>query len=351
VRALVLGGYGVFGSLVAGALAGRGHAVTVAGRDGARARARAALLGPAHSALALDARDGGALRAALATHDVLSCCAGPFTPDGTRLLLEACLDAGRHYADIAEDRASLAVARAMGPRFAARGLAALIGCSSLPGVSAALALQARGRGPAEAPHFARVTLFIGNDNAKGEAAAASFLRQMGRPIAAPQGPLRALRNCARVEFPAPIGARVASDFDGPEHDVLPQLLGVAAVETKVAFELPGTNRMLALAAALGLRAGGTSARWLVKLGNLTRGWGTSGGGVMAELAWADGTRRLSALVSARDGQRLAALPCALAIDALAARPGSAGAFLPHETLGVDGLLRGLEAEGFALIEG
>ena len=349
MRALVLGGYGVFGSLVARALDRRGHAVTVAGRDAARARARAHELGPAHAGLALDAADGAAVRRALESHDVLACCAGPFTAGGTQRLLEACLDTGRHYADIAEDRGSLARGREASPHFAARGLSALLGCSSLPGVSAALALHARARGPAAPPVRARVSLFIGNDNAKGAAAAASFLRQMGRPIAAVQGPLRALAGCARVDFPPPIGRRVASEFDGPEHDLLPGLLGVSHVETKVAFELPGANRLLALAAGLGLRTAGGGARWLVKVGNLTRGLGHPGGAVMAELAWADGTTRRAALLSDRDGQRLAALPCALAIDALAARPGAGGAFLPHELLGVDGLLGGLTAEGFALV--
>ena len=324
MRALVLGGYGVFGTLLARALSRRGHAVTVGGRDGA------------------------AVRRALETHDVLACCAGPFTPEGTRLLLDACLDAGRHYADIADDRASLALARAAAPRFAARGLSALIGCSSLPGVSVALALRARARGPAHAPRSARVTLYIGNDNKKGVGAAASFLRQMGRPVAAPQGRLRALRGCARVSFPPPIGPRVASDFDGYEHDLLPPLLGVAHVESKVAFELVGTNRLLALAAALGLRAGAGSARVMVRLGNLTRGWGNPGGGVMAEIAWDDGATRRAALVGDRDGQLMAALPCALAIDALAARPGTGGTFLPHDVLGVDGMLDALVAEGFVL---
>jgi len=90
---------------------------------------------------------------------------------------------------------------------------------------------------------------------------------------------------------------------------------------------------------------------MVRLGNLTRGWGHPGGGVLAELAWDDGATRRAALLGDRDGQLMAALPCALAIDALAAGHGTGGTFLPHEVLGVDGMLDALAAEGFVLHDG
>jgi hypothetical protein len=41
---------------------------------------------------------------------------------------------------------------------------------------------------------------------------------------------------------------------------------------------------------------------------------------------------------------MAALPCVLAVEALAR--GAVGARLPHEVLGVDGLVTGLTREGF-----
>ena len=63
--------------------------------------------------------------------------------------------------------------------------------------AAATALALTAAAGAEAPLRARATLFIGNDNVKGGAAVASLLRQLGRPIAAPQGTLRAGGGCAR----------------------------------------------------------------------------------------------------------------------------------------------------------
>lgn len=345
MNVVVLGGYGVFGSIVSRELAARGHTVTVAGRDGARAQAAAGALGGGHAARALDLRDGDALRRALDDQDALASCAGPFAAETTRTVLDACLDAGCHYADIADERDSLRAVREHGPRFAARGLTALRGCSSLPGVSVALAVAAAEGAPSP-PQRARVTLFIGNDNAKGAAAIASMLRQSGRPIAAPQGTLRAGRGCARVPLPTPIGARSACDFDGAEHDLLPELLGASHVEVKVAFELPGAARMLGL---LGRVARGPrAARWLSRLGGLTRRLGTSAGAVMAELAWTDGRTRTAALVAERDGQRMAALPCVLALDAVARGTTAAGALLPHELLGARPLLDALRSQGFDL---
>ena len=349
MRALVLGGYGVFGSIVSRELARRGLRVTVAGRDGARAAALASTLGDGHAARAVDLRDASALRQALEGHEVAVSCAGPFGADTTRPVLEACLDARVHYADIADERESLRAVRACGPRFADRSRCAVYGASSLPGVSAALAVKAAA-GAGGAPSRARVTLFIGNGNAKGQAAIASLLRQLGRPIAAPQGTLRAGGGCTRISLPAPLGPRTACDFDGAEHDLLPELLGVAHVEVKVAFELPLLTPALGLLGRLRLPAGDRVARWLSRVGNITRGIGSSAGAVMAELTWTDGTSRHAALVAERDGQRLAALPCVLAVEALLRGHPAVGAHLPHEVLGAEALLVALAEDGATLHE-
>src|SRR5688572_19574987 len=129
-----------------------------------RAQALAHTLGPGHRAVRADARGLDDCRRALSGARVSVVCAGPFSTLGDAAL-EAALLEGCHHVDIADDRRYVAAARALGPRFAARGLCVLPGCSSLPAISLALAsLAAEG---AAAPRRARVTLFIGNDNAKG----------------------------------------------------------------------------------------------------------------------------------------------------------------------------------------
>src|SRR5262249_30875359 len=150
-------------------------------------------------------------RELLAGRAVAVNCAGPFG-DFDPTFLEACLERGCHYADIADDRRYAAMVRRYGPRFAAAGLTAAWGCSSLPAVSGALAAHLRGK-INRPPRKLRVTLFIGNDNPKGVAAVASLVTGLGRPIAAPQGVLRAGHGWEVVPLPPPFGRRSVFNFD------------------------------------------------------------------------------------------------------------------------------------------
>jgi hypothetical protein len=346
MRVVVFGGYGTFGSLVARELARWGTAVVIAGRDLQRAEALARTLGPEHRACAADVTRSDSCLAALQGCTVAVNCAGPFGPfDDT--LLQACLRANCHYADIADDRGYVALVRSFDERFGRRGLAAVYGCSSVPALSGALALRLRGKGPDA--QRARVTLFLGNDNPKGFASLRSLLATLGRPIAAPQGVLRGFRDFEVVRLPPPFGRRAVFNFDSPEYDLFGALLGVQAVVVKVGFELRLATYGLALLAALGCRWGRRSARVLGWLGGLLRGVGCSGGAVMTELFDADGSVRRAALVARRDGQRLAALPCALAAQALARGEVKGwGARTAYEVLEADTLLERLTGEGFEL---
>src|SRR5262249_6139251 len=151
-------------SLVARDLARLGLTVVVAGRDAARALAFSHTLGPGHRSIAADVADRASCRAAIDGHTVAVDCARPVATPGPALV-EACLDAGCHYTDLADDRAYVARVRNFAAAFQQRGFTAVYGCSSVPGISGALALAARA-GMTAAPQRARVTLFVGNDNPK-----------------------------------------------------------------------------------------------------------------------------------------------------------------------------------------
>ena len=210
--------------------------------------------------LAVDATQAASCRAALKGHGVAVHCAGPFNRlDGS--LLDACLDEGCHYADITDDRGYAALVRRYDERFRGRGLTAVYGCSSLPGISGVLALHAR-EGTAKPVDRVRVTLFIGNNNPKGEAAVRSLLAGLGRPITAPQGVLRGFRDREVVPLPAPFGRRGVFNFDAPEYDLFPALLGARAVSVKVGFELRPATYAFALLALFARTTGayGPSAR-------------------------------------------------------------------------------------------
>src|SRR5207302_595354 len=142
---------------------------------------------------------------------------------------------GCHYVDIADDRSYTALVRSNTEQSRGRGLAAVYGCSSLPEISGALALMAVK--DAGSPLVrARITLFIGNRNPKGLAAIQSLVGSLAKPIRAPQGLVRGFRNREVVPLPPPVGRRVVFNFDSPEYDLFPRLLGLRAVSVKVGFE-------------------------------------------------------------------------------------------------------------------
>ncbi len=344
-RVIVFGGYGVFGSQIVRALASWGTPLTIAGRQQGAAEDFARRLGGDCRALAADLARAESCCAALAGHAVAINAAGPFQRlDAT--LLEACLQAGCHYADITDDRGYAALVRSYSDRFAEHGLAAVYGCSSLPGISGALALRARETATAPVER-ARVTLFIGNRNPKGEAAVGSLLAGLGRPIAAPQGTLRGFHDREVVPLPPPFGRRGVFNFEAPEYDIFPSLLDTRAVVVKVGFELRLATYTFALLARCG--AGPHLSRLLQFFGRLLGGLGCSGGVVMTELFLADGSVRRAALASSRDGQRMAALPCALAARALSEGTiRRVGAATAYEFLGARPLLEELVALGFVL---
>jgi hypothetical protein len=339
---VVVGGYGTFGALVCRELAARGVALTIAGRDLAKAEAFARQLGSGNDGIALDLRRPDSFRAVLKGRRVAVNCAGPFSLCDTKFL-EACLSCSCHYADIADDRAYANLVRQSGVRFAAAGLAAVWGCSSLPGISGALAHQICGR-EKQRPKIVRATLFIGNNNPKGRAAVASLVQDLGRPIAAPQGMLRAGWDREFVSLPPPFGRRRVFNFDSPDYD----LLDVPIITVKVGFELGLCTLGLSLLAHSGWRFGRRVSDLLATAGNWLKGIGCSGGAVLVEAFFPYGEIQRAAVVAPTDGQRMAALPCALVVKALLDGTSFRGAGTAYELLGADRLLNEMAAAGFAV---
>jgi hypothetical protein len=335
---VVFGGYGTFGAHVARALAGAGIPARIAGRDLTRA-----------ASLAADVNDPASCARALAGTRVAVNCAGPFSTLGLALP-ESCLAAGVHYVDIADDRGWFARLRGLDNRFRERGLAAAVGCSSLPGISGALALLAAER--LSAVERVRVTLFIGNRNPKGEAAVRAAATQLGRAFLTPQGTLRGFRGREIVGLPPPFGPRAVYDWDSPELDLFPDLLGVRAVRVKVGFEARLATRSFAVLARLGPRLGGLLLSGMTPIARWLSNFGHSGGFVKAELFAPDGTVSAAAIGAASEGQRMAALPAAFVAQGL--YDGSViarGLVTAYEALGARPLVERLVAEGYEVIYG
>jgi hypothetical protein len=343
----VYGGYGTFGAYAARALAAAGIPLRIAGRNGEKARSFAAGLGPGHEGTAADASDPASCARALSGVRVAVSCAGPFAALGLALP-EACLAAGAHYVDIADDRAWLSRLKTWDGRFRERGLAAAVGCSSLPGISGALAVLAARDLPAV--DRARITLFIGNRNPKGEAAVRSAAGQLGRIFPAPQGLLRGLSGREVVLLPSPFGARAVRDWESPELDLFPALLGAREVRVKVGFEARLANGAAAVLARLGPRIGGSLLAASAPLARALSRFGHSGGFVKVELWAPDGAAASAALGGANDGQRMAALPAAFVAQGLYGGGIAARGFVTAwQALGADSLIARLGAAGYKLV--
>jgi saccharopine dehydrogenase-like NADP-dependent oxidoreductase len=340
---VVFGGYGVFGSLVSRELADL--PLRIAGRDGERAARFASVLGGlGGEGMVADVSDPASCARALEKASVAVSCAGPFG-DLTFALPEACLAAGVHYVDIADDRGWFARLRGMSDRFRSRELTAACGCSTLPGISGALALVAAEHLPEIKK--ARVTLFIGNANPKGTAAVESAAMQLGRRFEAPQGTLIGLRGREVVDLPPPFGRRGVYDFDSPELDLFPDLIGAREVRVKVGFESRMATGSLAAMSYLGPELGVRISRAITPVARLASRFGHSGGTVKVELWSPDGERSEAWIGSDREGQRMAALPAAFVARAL--HEGSLearGTVTSYEALGARPLLERISAAGY-----
>ena len=161
------------------------------------------------------------------------CAAGPFQKFD-RAIVSTVVSAGAHWLDISDDAKwffDLVDDRALDARAWTRGVAVIPGLSSLPAISCALARRLM-------PAKAEITLFIGNNNAKGAAAIAS---------------------CAQLNT--------------PDRELLRRELDIDAT-VRARFEMPGAHLAIAAMRVLPLRA---RIRFAKILSRLIPRFGAKGG--------------------------------------------------------------------------
>ncbi|QYJ03519.1 saccharopine dehydrogenase NADP-binding domain-containing protein [Nocardioides panacisoli] len=143
MRIIIIGGAGDMGRVACAATV-EDSAITslvIADRDGDRARELADQLGPKATGVCLDITDRDALLAAIGDADVVLNTVGPFYLYG-RPVLEAALEAGRHYVDIADDWEPTIQMLELDDAARAKDVTAIIGIGASPGLSNLLAAVA-----------------------------------------------------------------------------------------------------------------------------------------------------------------------------------------------------------------
>jgi hypothetical protein len=125
---------------------------------------------------------------------------------------------------------------------------------------------------------------------------------------------------------------------------------VSSVRVGFCFELSVSNRLMSILARLPFRYGRRTAKLLAAMSAPFRRIGCSGGAVMTELTFDDGSTRRATMLVREGGQRMAAMPAVLSVEALlrnASRPGIGTTF---DLLGVERLLDEMQRRGFELHE-
>jgi saccharopine dehydrogenase-like NADP-dependent oxidoreductase len=264
-RVLLLGGYGTFGARIARRLADvPGLVLTIAGRDAARAEAFVrALPGSGHRAATLDVAQAPAtLEASLRAHapDLVINACGPFQGQDYRVA-EAAIAIGSHYADLADARDYVRGFDTLDASARARGVLAVAGASTVPGLSAAVVDALRG----DLVRIDSIDAGIspGNRTERGASTVAAILGYVGRPLRVwRDGAWREAfgwQDCGRVRYPAPMGARWLANCDVPDLALFPTRYGARSVRFRAGLELSFLH--------LGL----WGLSWLTRVG-LVRDW-------------------------------------------------------------------------------
>jgi len=137
-RVLILGGQGRIGNSVMQDLIAHTPAqVTITGRH----RISQTVLAPRVQFLSLDLADREGLRRAIASHDLVIHCAGPFLYRDASVL-KNCIKMGVNYLDVSDNRAFIQKAFADREAATAAGVTAIINTGVFPGISNGLVRQA-----------------------------------------------------------------------------------------------------------------------------------------------------------------------------------------------------------------
>jgi saccharopine dehydrogenase-like NADP-dependent oxidoreductase len=227
-RILIIGGTGRIGSCVARDIAQHTDSeITVTGR-------KAISTGVGNfSVLALDLADRGQLQEAIADHNLVINCAGPFSYRDQRVL-QTCIEQGVNYIDVCDDPKFCHQALALKEQAIAAGVTAILSSGVFPGISNSMTRQAvEHLDQAESIHLSYVV--AGSGGAGVTVMRTTFLELQHSFDAWIDGQWQRVKPYSDreiVEFPAPYGRAGVYWFQTIEGATLPLTFPVKNVVTK-----------------------------------------------------------------------------------------------------------------------
>jgi saccharopine dehydrogenase-like NADP-dependent oxidoreductase len=289
----VLGGYGGFGQRIVRALASGSDdasvrsppCVAVAGRRLQQSEALCATLRlPNLVPIGVDVDRLDDLQRLLAFGPkVLIDAAGPFQ-GSNRALARACVAAGIHYIDLADDPAAVVGIVALDAEAKARDVLASSGASTVPALSCAVVDRlTAGMSGVES---VEIGISPGHDGPRGLATVRSILSYVGRPIAQWRDGRASMApgwgGTVQHVYPDPVGKRWLSRVDVPDTLLLPRLHpGLRNVEIRAGLEVPLAHhalRSMAWAVRHGLLAEPARfARIASRVASWLDAWGSDAG--------------------------------------------------------------------------
>jgi predicted DCC family thiol-disulfide oxidoreductase YuxK len=267
-KILVLGGYGNFGKRICASLASEVNTtLIIAGRNLAKAEAFKTMLLQEHpeanlSCWQIDITDTAfAQKLAVIKPDLVIHTSGPFQGQAYDVP-RACLEAGCHYIDLADDRRYVCDISSLNEIATSKKLLLVTGASSVPGISSAVLDHYQ----CEFSEITHIDFGIapGNKLERGVASIAAILSYTGHPFKSWRDGewinVYGWMNSTKHQFPKPIGNRRLANVDIPDLELFPKRYApVKSVSFKAGLELGILhNTMVGMA-------------WLCKIG-LVKNW-------------------------------------------------------------------------------
>lgn len=298
-RILILGGYGNFGKRITETLADTADiTLIIAGRRSAPAQQlQAQLQSTARACLetaTLDLHTADfETRLAALKPDLVIHTGGPFQGQDYRVP-RACIAAGCHYIDLADDRRFVCDISQLDAQARAAGVLLVSGASSVPGLSSCVIAH-------YADQFSRLddidfAIAPGNQAERGEATVRGILSYTGHPIRVWQEgrwqQVYGWMSLRRLYFDATIGRRPLANVDIPDLELLPAAYPtVRSVRFQAGLELGLLHYGMWLMAGIA-RIGLVRdwSRWskpIVRASEWFIRWGTDTGGMQINLRGLD----------------------------------------------------------------